>query len=257
MERSFGRTTIIQDVVFLILIFVLSGCTREKPVKIAFSKATPNYTNWIKRTDSTLILINLYSLSIDSALRVLDECSGLILTGGEDIYPGNYGRECDTGKCTGFDRYRDTLELMLISKAFELKMPVVGICRGNQILNVYLGGKLIINIPSDFNKPVTHQCEDYLHCFHTVYIAPKTVLRQITKCDSAPVTTNHHQAIQMLSPMLRENAWSGDGLIEGIEWRNPNGKSFLIGVQWHPERMEKTNGLSGNLAGEFIRQAKT
>jgi len=242
--------------VLFIPLFIITGCSRERPVKIALSKASPNYINWLKGTGSTLIPVDLYSFSIDSALRIMDGCSGLLLTGGEDIYPGFYGSESDTGRCSVTNCHRDTLEIFLIGKALEMKMPVMGICRGAQILNVYLGGKLIIDIPSDIKKSVIHQCEDYLHCFHTVFVTRGTTLHQIIQCDSGMVTTNHHQAVQVLSPFLKENTRSGDSLVEGIEWRDPDGKSFLIGVQWHPERMEKTNSLSGKLASEFIRQVK-
>ena len=69
------------------------------------------------------------------------------------------------------------------------------------------------------------------------------------------VTSNHHQAVDILSPELVANAYAGDNLVEGVEWKHPAGKSFLLGVQWHPERMEKSNPLSGPLADEFIRQA--
>jgi len=233
----------------------IMGCFHGKPVKIALSKATPNYIRWLKHADSSLILVDLYPLSRDTALFLLGECSGLLLTGGEDIYPGWYGKESDTGRCTEMNPHRDSLEMALITKAMEIKMPVLGVCRGQQILNVYLRGKLIIDIPADFKPARIHQCEDYLHCFHTVFITKNTLLHKIAGCDSGSVTTNHHQAVEILSPLLTANARSADGLIEGIEWRNPAGKSFLLGVQWHPERMEKSNGLSGHIADEFIRQA--
>ncbi|MEI7980259.1 MAG: gamma-glutamyl-gamma-aminobutyrate hydrolase family protein, partial [Bacteroidota bacterium] len=130
------------------------------------------------------------------------------------------------------------------------------ICRGHQILNVYLGGTLIIDIPSDIPSPIMHQCDDYLHCVHPVILQPGSMLASLTQCDSAFVTTNHHQAVEKLSPLLTANALSKDRTIEGFEWKRPWNKSFLLGVQWHPERMEKNNPLSGTIADEFIKQAK-
>ena len=237
------------------LLILCMGCARSATIKIAISKATPNYERWLKRADSTLVLINLYTLPIDSAVLVLSECNGLLLTGGEDVYPAWYGKESDTLRCTEMNPHRDSLDIALIGKALDMKMPVFGICRGHQILNVYLDGKLIIDIPADYPSAITHQCEDYLHCFHNMNVKKNSQLSAITQCDSAVVTTNHHQAIEQLSPLLSSNAFSNDGLIEGVEWFHPDGKSFLLGVQWHPERMEKTNPLSGRLADEFIKQS--
>lgn len=239
---------------FISTIFI-SACVSTKPIQIALSRSSKNYVNWLKGCDSTLILIDLDNLPIPVALKTLKECSGLLLTGGEDVFPGWYGKISDTGRCTEMDLYRDSLEMAVIAKAIEIKMPIFGICRGHQILNVYLNGKNIIDIPKDFDTIIKHQCKDYLNCFHTVHTIQGSYLSQITGCDSAQVTTNHHQGVEILSPLLRANARSNDALIEGIEWLNSRDKSFLIGVQWHPERMERTNPLSGPLAKEFISKA--
>ncbi|MEI6901150.1 MAG: gamma-glutamyl-gamma-aminobutyrate hydrolase family protein [Bacteroidota bacterium] len=220
------------------------------------SKASPNYEHWLKRCDSAVVLENLYVLSISSAVHLLSQCDALLLTGGEDVYPALYGKEADTARCTEMNRHRDSLEFALISKALELKMPLFAICRGHQILNVFMKGTLIIDIPKDIGVQVIHQCADYAHCIHSVTVSGKSLLASISQCDSSMVTTNHHQAVGRLSPMLMANAYSRDNLVEGIEWKNPSGKSFLMGVQWHPERMEKTNPLSGPLAKAFIRQAR-
>jgi putative glutamine amidotransferase len=213
--------------------------------------------NWLKRADSTIQPVNLYTLPVSEAVQQLGQCDGLLLTGGEDVYPGRYGKEFDTLRCTDMNPHRDSLDFALINKALELKMPVMGICRGHQILNVYLGGTLVVDIPEDIGARTIHQCDDYLRCFHPVNTGRSTLLAKISLCDSAQVATNHHQSVDRLSPMLISNASSEDKLTEGIEWLEPKGKSFLLGVQWHPERMEKSNPLSGLIADEFIRQSAT
>jgi putative glutamine amidotransferase len=227
-----------------------------KPLRIAISKASPNYVNWLKQADSTVEIVNLYALPIDSAMMALERCSGLLLSGGEDVYPGIYGMESDTGRCTEMDRHRDSLEIAVIARASDLGLPIMGICRGNQILNVYLGGSLVIDIPQDKGRKVIHQCDDWENCFHTVYTAAGSRLRQISGVDSARVTTNHHQAVNILAKGLRVNAISADSLIEGIEWADTTGKPYLLGVQWHPERMEQGDPLSGPLALRFILECR-
>lgn len=249
----------IKRLLFLLLIILsVVGCsTKECQLRIAVSKASPNYILWLKKANPDVQIINLYTLKKDVALEVLGTCSGLLLTGGEDVFPGWYGKETESGKCTGFNLRRDSLEISVLSRAMELKMPVFGICRGHQLLNVYLGGKLIVDIPSDYGQSVTHMCRDYLHCTHEVYIQRNSALYQLVGVDSAMVTTNHHQAVDLLSPLLTVSARSSDGLIEGMEWLNPQGKNFLMGAQWHPERMDKSNPLSGKLADKFVSECET
>ncbi|MEI6887807.1 MAG: gamma-glutamyl-gamma-aminobutyrate hydrolase family protein [Bacteroidales bacterium] len=238
----------------LMLLLVCSCRMKEHKVKIALSKASANYIQWLTKANPDIEIINLYALNKNVALDFLNNCDGLLLTGGEDVYPGWYGKEADTSRCTGFNLRRDSLEMAVLSRAMEMKMPVFGVCRGHQLLNVYLGGKLVIDIPADYNKSLTHMCQDYLHCFHQVYVLRNSALYQLTGIDSASVTTNHHQAVDILSPLLTVSARSADGLIEGVEWLNPVSKNFLIGVQWHPERMEISNPLSGRLAEKFINE---
>lgn len=252
-----SRQLILLLPVCLVLLFMFSCGTQEIRLKIALSKSSPNYVQWLKKADPGVQIINLYTLNKNVAMEVLEHCDGLLLTGGEDVFPGWYGKETESDRCTGMNLHRDSLEMAVINKAMELKMPVFGICRGHQMLNVYLGGKLIIDIPTDYGQSVTHMCRDYLHCFHEVYVQRNSSLYQITGTDSAAVTTNHHQAVDFLSPLLTVSARSSDGLVEGIEWLNPEGKNFLMGVQWHPERMETSNPLSGKLAGTFINACES
>jgi putative glutamine amidotransferase len=243
---------------------VLSGCSfsRAKPLRIAVSKASPNYINWLKKGDSLVIIKNLYSLPLDSAVKELRQCSGLLLTGGEDVQPDLYGKENEIGFCGETDPHRDTLEITLIRTALQLKIPILGICRGEQIINIALGGTLIVDIPSyqlqaagQVGRVVVHQMEDYMHCFHPVTILHNTILYSIVKTDTGTVTSNHHQAVEIPSPDLQISAQAPDGITEGVEWKQPQDKSFLIGVQWHPERMDTANALSGRLLKQFIYQS--
>lgn len=257
LEQSRKKVGYLVSIILTGFIMLNQALCQPAPLKIGISKASPNYVNWLKRSDPGVQTVDLYMMPIATAVQELGQCSGLLLTGGEDVYPGRYGHESDTLRCTEMNPHRDSLDMALIEKALGLKMPVIGVCRGHQVLNVFLGGTLIIDIPEDFGKRITHQCDDYLHCFHEVNVKKSSMLQSISLCASAPVTTNHHQAVDQLSPMLVSNAASDDSLIEGIEWQNPENKSFLIGVQWHPERMDSSNPLSSRIAEEFLLHAAT
>jgi len=283
MKNAFSRIFILILIPFL---FSFSS-DKEKPLKIALSKASPNYINWIGLGDPSILVIDLSSMTPDQAELELQDCDGLILTGGGDIDPSMYKKPGDNDECTDIDRARDMLEKKMTGKAMVLKIPILGICRGEQMLNVLAGGTLITDIPlykkmkeqerssaqarntgmekaveADFGKvkkdtsSVTHQCEDYLHCNHTVWLESSSMLHNIIGADTGTVTTNHHQAVLLLGNGLRKNAVSGDGIIEGVEWKDPSGRSFMLGVQWHPERMELSNPFSGRILRRFLDEVK-
>jgi len=133
--KKIRRCTYMITLSLAIIVFVCGcSCTdKTSSVVIAISKGKPDkyygaYTEWLKAADSTIELIDLYHLPLDSALKVIDNCSGLLLTGGPDIHPGFYGHPQDTVKCNdGIDGKRDTLELMLIGRALEADIPILGI----------------------------------------------------------------------------------------------------------------------------------
>ena len=232
------------------------------PVKIAISKAVPqksykNYLRWVHYADSMAICLDLYHLGIDSALKVLENCDGLLLTGGEDIEPDRYGVEFDSLRCDFPDKYRDSLEYALITKALELNMPIQGVCRGEQILNTYFGGTLYLNIPTDLSDTtVKHRFPNYKASTHKVIIEDNSLLAKICKTTSGKVNSNHHQGVNKLAPGLKSVAKTEDGLTESVELADKKGKAYLLGVQWHPEAMDYSNSLSFSIAGKFLSEAK-
>jgi putative glutamine amidotransferase len=253
---------VISLAVAIALVIVIAGCSHEMDgpvrVKIALSKGSPvdsyaNYYNWIKSLDSNAICLDMYDMPLDSALEKFQECSGLILTGGTDINPALYDETGDTVKCTTIDDYRDTLEVALLGSAMDRGIPVLGICRGHQMLNVAFGGTLFKDIPTEFDTTISHRCPDPSNCFHPVNIVSGSMLNQISCLTSDTVNSNHHQGIKDLSPELKIVAYAPDSLPEAVEWANPSGKPFILGVQWHPERLDNDNPLSGKI-GEFFLQ---
>jgi putative glutamine amidotransferase len=258
------------DIVIVIVIgfsitFLISCCSHDddNPVllKIALSKATPvesyaNYYNWIKSLDSTAVCMDMYDMPLDSAIEKLRSCSGLILTGGTDINPAWYEDPGDTLKCTTIDDHRDTLEIMLLDSAIAWGIPVLGICRGHQMLNVALGGSLIKDIPTEYDTTVTHRCQDFSTCFHPVTVVEGSLLNDISGVTAGTVNSAHHQGIKVLSPRLKIVAYAPDSLPEAVQLADPSGMPFILGVQWHPERLGNENPLSGKIGERFLQECR-
>jgi putative glutamine amidotransferase len=241
------------------LIF-LSGCSQnhEKTIAISYISGDPtesNYVKWLKKYDPELRLYIMNKLPADSVPVVMKLAAGLLLTGGEDVYPGHYGQSEDTVKCGTINHFRDSLEFMLIDQAMEHRLPVLGICRGQQILNVALGGSLIVDIPTEIDTRVYHRCYDWETCAHDVMILPNNLLSNISGLEKGNVNSNHHQAVKILADDLKVLAIANDGIVESVGWSDPEEKPWLLGVQWHPERMADENPLSSAIAKEFLRHS--
>lgn len=252
LSKLLQKTCII--ILAVVSLFTVSAFSQ---VKIALSKPSSNYEKWLISADPSVIPMGMYSLKIDSAVQLLTKCSALLLTGGEDVDPVNYGKSNEIHKCEDIDRYRDSLEFALIRKALSMKMPIFGICRGEQILNVALGGTLITDIPTDTDNSVIHRCPpESKECLHPAVILKKTTISKITRQTEGMVNSYHHQAVEKPAPGLRITARSSNGVTEAVESDNTIVKSFLLGVQWHPERLSQNPALSKPLAEKFVREAK-
>jgi putative glutamine amidotransferase len=251
-------------ILLLIPFFLLLSCAGEKeesPITIGISKGAPdeyygNYAAWIQKADSNIICIDLYHMPFDSALLLLDNCSGLLLSGGPDVFPGRYDAPEDTVLCETIDFYRDTLEFALIKKAKELKMPVLGICRGLQIFNIYHGGSLYADIPTQLDTLISHRCTDTYNCFHDVRITEGSSLHSTSGVKFGNVNSNHHQGIRRIGDGISAMARTDDGLIEAIGYTDLDKMPFFMGVQWHPERMDISSPLSLPIAMYFLQEAK-
>lgn len=243
----------------LLLLFIfISSCTQNEKTVIALSKGVGSenyllYKKWLNSYNEKLEIINLYGLSYDEALEKLKECSGIILTGGPDVHPAFYGRGFDTSRCS-IDSYRDTLEFRLINEINELKLPLLAICRGAQIMNVAYGGSLIVDIPDDFGNNISHQSSEG-DVFHNISIEDGSMLNILSESAFGTVNSNHHQAVDSLADMFSISALSSDGIIEAFEYKDKS-KPFMLAVQWHPERMEADSRLSQPLALKFIEEAE-
>ena len=183
-------------------------------------------------------------------------CSGLMLSGGIDIYPDIY---CDWAPIETKGKYnpeRDGFELKILDSAVKRKIPVLGICRGLQLVNVFYRGSLIFDIEEirNVNHRRISQTEDRMH---KVIIFPDSLMSEIVKSDIAVVNSSHHQAIDRLGEGLMVNAKSDDGIVEGIEYADKTNKPFFLGVQWHPERFpDYEAAVSKNILKRFISECE-
>jgi len=155
--------------------------------------------------------------------------TGLVLGGGGDIDPKYYGEP--NHQAQDPRRERDEMELALFKQARERGLPVLGICRGLQLINVAYGGTLDQHI-GDAHRGDTHLGGTSKHATHTVSVAEGTLLKSIVGVAHFDVVSRHHQAIKLLGAGLRVSATASDGVVEAVE--DPT-HPFLLGVQWHPE----------------------
>lgn len=163
---------------------------------------------------------------------ILAHCAGLLLTGGQDVDPAVYGRE-KLEACGETCPERDGQERWLLDRALRGDMPVLGICRGHQLLNACLGGSLFQDLPSQRPSAVCHsQKPPYDQPSHAVRVEEGSLLEHLTGARTLLVNSYHHQAVERVAPGLRVDAVSEDGLVEAVDMP---GKAFVLGVQWHPE----------------------
>ena len=212
------------------------------------------YSKWLLESDANIRTVVLYDYEIDKIPTILDSCDALLLTGGNDIYPGLYGREADTARCGIFNLRRDTLEMAALTHALEHKLPVLGICRGMQLINVHQGGTLFIDLADENDSDKLHRTDGHGWTQHLIF-PEKTVFPLADFSRKAHlIASNHHQGIDKLAKSLLVVARSEDGLPEAIVFEDPE-KSFLVAVQGHPEWKPLAGELSKPLAVLFLEAA--
>ena len=181
-------------------------------------------------------------------------CDGLLLTGGHDVSPSVYGKEA-FGKCGIPCEDRDRMESILLEMALKDDKPVLGICRGIQFMNAYLGGDLYQDLPTEYPCKVEHHmAPPYDVPAHKVCITENTLLSKILDKEMIEVNSYHHQAVKNPAERVEVMAVSEDGLVEAISVK---GQKFAVGVQWHPEFSYQVNEDSMKLVQEFVDACKS
>ena len=207
------------------------------------------YSKGVAHIGGTEVVISR-STSLDDIESIVGGLDGMLFTGGVDVEPTLYGaeREPESGAA---DAQRDALELRLLEVCMQHKTPILGICRGCQIINVGLGGTLVQHVPKRFGK--VHQMpKDAPSPFdHEVQIVPGTMLHKIMGGD-IPVDSYHHQCVDRLADGLVATAYAPEGFIEAYELPE-NGDQFLMAVQWHPEITLEKDVYSVRIFERFLQ----
>lgn len=193
----------------------------------------PGYLEGVRRAGGLPLILPLASEEGELA-QIAEFCDGFLMTGGQDVEPRLYGQE-KLPVCGQLCPLRDIMEQRILSMALEMDKPVLGICRGAQLLNSLLGGTLYQDLPEQLGSVITHsKTPSFQDPRHFVEILPGTPLADMLGQGKMEVNTLHHQGICRLAPGLEEAARAEDGLTEAV-WLP--GKRFIMAVQWHPEML--------------------
>ena len=208
----------------------------------------PDYLKGIKAAGGIPIVLPIDMTEADAA-QIVETCDGFLFTGGQDVTPEVYGVKDDTIVPSP---ERDKLETLVLSKALQSDKAILGICRGLQFINVFLGGTLWQDLPSQHPSEIVHrQGKPYGVPTHKVMLSGD--LQMLLGKEILDVNTLHHQAVKDLSGELTPMAVAPDGLIEAARMVN---KRFVWAVQWHPEYMFKTDPDSLALFSCFLEHCR-
>jgi putative glutamine amidotransferase len=206
-----------------------------------------NYKTWFEAEPG----VSVIRLSQhENNLADIEKCDGVVLSGGEDVHPKLYNKPEYIADCH-VNHARDTFEWKVLEHVKKESLPLLGICRGLQITNVFFGGTLIPDILKS-GKP-NHSKFPQDDRYHAIKVNAGTLLSKVTAA-SGEINSSHHQSADKLGEGLIANSFSPDGIIEGIERKNPSDSPFLLLVQWHPERMnDQENVFSKNIKKSFLK----
>jgi putative glutamine amidotransferase len=211
----------------------------------------PGYMEGIREAGGIPLMLPLCS-SEDILLQIVSEADGFLFTGGHDISPGLYGEDI-SAMCQEVCKGRDEMEKVLFRIAYEQNKPVLGICRGIQLMNAVMGGTLYQDLPSEHPSGTEHHqkppYDEPVHCVKLVFDSP---LYHFLETEIMQVNSYHHQAVKELAPELEAMAISEDGLIEAVYAPK---KKFIWAVQWHPEFSYKSDIHSKKIFKAFVKAA--
>ena len=186
---------------------------------------------------------------------VVESLDGILLTGSHsDVDPALYDAQ-QSDACATPQPIRDRMDFFLLQTAIRCRIPVFAICYGFQSLNVFFGGSLIQDIPTQLDTPIRHNSSDDKDLpGHEIEITPGSVLEQIAGGTEAIVNSYHHQAVERLGQNLKVIARAPDGIVESVFHTNQD--HWILGVQWHPERSFTSDSFSRKLFENFLARCR-
>ena len=209
------------------------------------------YARAVELTGGSPVLIPLLSPESPALRALFDALDGILLPGGADLQPETYGASRHS-KLGAVDPERDATELALARWALAESKPILGICRGQQCLNVAAGGSLFQDIESEIPGALTHRHEPRGALAHHIRVDPASALAEVLGASSFDANSLHHQAVKDVAPGFKPVAWAPDGVIEGMERRD---HPFALAVQFHPEELVPGHGPSECLLRSFAEAA--
>jgi putative glutamine amidotransferase len=229
---------------------IIAITTKRENNSLPLMTVKENYVQAVIQAGGTPVLIPLGidDTQIEQISRMAD---GLLLPGGGDVDPAKFNGT-PHNRIGGVSQQLDHIELELVHYARERSIPLFGICRGCQVINVAFEGTLFTDLDDQFGKVLQHSNHYYSKLPHTVSIQSGTRLSRIITEQTIQVNSLHHQGIDRLGSGLVVNAVASDGLVEGVE---APGESFLVGVQWHPEALPEDDSARA-LFKHFIDAAR-
>jgi putative glutamine amidotransferase len=223
-------------IVLLLAVLAVAACSHKAPIIGISGSYMPsggtsvnlNYPGAIRAAGGVPVIIPTVS-SIEEAEAALAVLDGIVFSGGEDLGPHLYGEEV-LNETVMVDSVRDVSDVLLARAALASGKPILAICRGEQLMNVVLGGSLYQDIPSQVAGDVGHAGTT-----HKIGIEEGSVLASVFGTDSLEVNSTHHQAVKAEAPGIRVTARSADGIVEAYEAGN------VTAVQFHPEKLYRTD----------------
>jgi putative glutamine amidotransferase len=228
---------------------IIAITTKRETNSLPQMTVKENYIQAVIRAGGTPVLvpIGIDDAQIEQVCRIAD---GILLPGGGDVDPAKFNGT-PHHRIGGISPELDHIELELVRFARERSIPLFGICRGCQVINVAFGGTLFTDLDDQFGNAIQHSNHYYSKLPHSVFIHPGTRLSQIIPRETLQVNSLHHQGIDHLGSGLTVNAVASDGLVEGVEDTN---HAFLMAIQWHPEALPEDESARA-LFKQFIEAA--
>jgi putative glutamine amidotransferase len=232
------------------LIGLTTSITVDQPPERAYVNTA--YLRAVQQAGGIPVLLPP-QLTPAARLTLWQRLDGLVLTGGGDVEPARFGA-IDSPAVSGVSPARDALELDLTRRALDDGRPLLAVCRGIQVLNVALGGTLVLDLPRGPDRVVHTQTEPRDQPTHPVRVSVEgTRLGRIVGTAELQVNSFHHQALERLGAGLRAVAWAPDGVVEAVEL-DDHGR-FVVGVQWHPEELVARDAAARSLFAAVIEAA--